>query len=198
MVLKCEDIWREVSNYVDGDLDPQLKLAIDEHLAECAKCRAVLDGTRNVVQVYGDEKAFKLPADFHPQLHRQLQARVQGRRAQGSAWILAVAAMILLAASVWFVTLHNRVAVPVHHTMSPETAERIKTLVVVAGDTKYFHLAGCPYIHGQQRTMFADEALRQGLIPCDKCLKDLAEQLTGIGPILDNDVASKDPAMDAE
>src|ERR1700722_11130206 len=197
MALKWEDIWREISNYVEGDLDPQLKRAMDEHFAGCAKCRAVLDGTRNVVQIYGDEKAFKLPPDFHPQLHRQLEARVQGTRTQGSAWILAVAAMVLLAASVWVATLHNR-AVPVHHTLSPATAEQIKTLVVVAGDTKYFHLAGCPYIHGRQRTMFADQALREGLLPCDKCLKDLAQQLSGIGSILDNDVASKDPAMDAE
>lgn len=198
MVLKCKDIWREVSNYIDGDLDPQLKLAMDEHLAGCAKCRAVLDGTRNVVHIYGDEKAFKLPADFHPQLHRQLEARVQGTRVQSSAWLLAVAAVVLLTASVWVAMVHNRATVPVHHTLSPATAEKIKTLVVVAGDTKYFHLAGCPYIHGQQRTMLADEALRQGLLPCDKCLKDLAQQLSGIGPILDNDVASKDPAMDSD
>jgi hypothetical protein len=77
-------------------------------------------------------------------------------------------------------------------------AEKLKTLVVVTGDSKYFHVAGCPYIHGQTRTMFADEALREGLKPCDKCLKDLAEQLSSGGPNPDQDVASKDPAMDID
>ena len=27
MVVKCEDVWREISNYFEGDLDPALKLA---------------------------------------------------------------------------------------------------------------------------------------------------------------------------
>jgi hypothetical protein len=199
MVLKCEDIWREVSNYIDGDVDPQLKVAMEQHIAGCQKCRAVLAGSRNVVQIYGDDRAFRLPADFYPQLHRKLEDRVQGpgRRA-GSAWILAVAAAILLAASVWVVKVHERPALEAHHTLSPEMAEKLKTLVVVTGDSKYFHLAGCPYIHGQTRTMFADEALREGLKPCDKCLKDLAEQLTSGGPNPDQDVASKDPAMDID
>jgi predicted anti-sigma-YlaC factor YlaD len=45
MVLKCEDIWREVSNYIDGDVDPQLKVAMEQHIAGCQKCRAVLAGS---------------------------------------------------------------------------------------------------------------------------------------------------------
>ena len=37
MVLKCEDIWREVSNYIDGDVDPQLKVAMEQHIAGCRR-----------------------------------------------------------------------------------------------------------------------------------------------------------------
>ena len=75
MVLKCEDIWREVSNYIDGDVDPQLKVAMEQHIAGCQKCRAVLAGSRNVVQIYGDDRAFRLPADFYPQLHQVGRSR---------------------------------------------------------------------------------------------------------------------------
>src|SRR6202522_4743201 len=178
MVLKCEDIWREVSNYIDGDVDPQLKVAMEQHIAGCQKCRAVLAGSRNVVQIYGDDRAFRLPADFYPQLHRKLEDRVQGpgRRA-GSAWILAVAAAILLAASVWVRKVHERPALEAHHTLSPEMAEKLKTLVVVTGDSKYFHVAGCPYIHGQTRTMFAAKRLRKGRRRGTKCSRNLAGHL---------------------
>src|ERR1700722_7647272 len=118
MVLKCEDIWREVSNYVDGDLDPQLKLAMDEHFAGCAKCRSVFDGTRNVLQIYGDEKAFKLAGTYHPHFLRQMEPRLRGTPPQEASFVLAVPARFLLAASVCVVTLLNRPAVPVHHPVS--------------------------------------------------------------------------------
>jgi len=35
MVVKCEDVWREISNYIEGDLDPALKRAMEEHFAQC-------------------------------------------------------------------------------------------------------------------------------------------------------------------
>ena len=37
MVVKCEDVWREISNYFEGDLDPALKLAMEEHFAQCSR-----------------------------------------------------------------------------------------------------------------------------------------------------------------
>lgn len=61
MVIKCEDVWRESSNYLDGDLDPALKLAMDEHFSQCSRCAAVRDGLRNVVALYGNERMFTLP-----------------------------------------------------------------------------------------------------------------------------------------
>src|SRR5260370_24736660 len=51
MVVKCEDVWREISNYFEGDLDPALKRAMEEHLAQCPHCESVRDGMRNVIEL---------------------------------------------------------------------------------------------------------------------------------------------------
>jgi Putative zinc-finger len=198
MVIKCEDIWREVSNYIDDDVDPSLKLAMDQHFATCPKCRAVLDGTRNIVQIYGDEKAFTLPADFYPQLHRKLEDRVEGARGQGSAWILAVAAAILLTATVLVASVRDRNTPQLRAAMSRPVSEKFKGLVVVADESKVFHVAGCTYIHGKPQTMSADEAIHEGFTPCVRCLHELREQSAEDPQILDNDVASRDPAMDSD
>jgi hypothetical protein len=198
MVLKCEDIWREVSNYVDDDIDSSLKTAMDQHFATCPKCRAVLAGTCNVVQIYGDEHAFKLPADFYPQLHRRLEDRVEGPRGQSSAWILAVAAAVLLTATVLVASVRDRGTPQLRDAMSQPVTERIRGLVVVADDTKVFHVAGCPYIHGKPHTMSAEEAVHGGFTPCVRCLHELLQQSAGKRWILDGDVASKDPAMDVD
>jgi hypothetical protein len=63
MVVKCEEVWREVSNYLEGDVSPDLRAAIDEHVRGCKGFTAVLDGTRNVVQLYGDERMLEVPLD---------------------------------------------------------------------------------------------------------------------------------------
>jgi len=49
-------IWQEISNYLDDDIEPNLRAAMDTHLQECKRCKAVLEGTRNVVEFFGDER----------------------------------------------------------------------------------------------------------------------------------------------
>ncbi len=54
MVISCEQVWQEVSNYLDGEVAPDLRAAIDDHIRGCHRCAAVVNGTRNVVQLYSD------------------------------------------------------------------------------------------------------------------------------------------------
>src|ERR1700739_2250336 len=100
MVIGCEDVWQEISHYLGGDLDPAVKRGMEEHFAQCRQCEAVLDGMRNVVALYGDEKMFTLPADFYPRLRRRLAVHVEGRRGTARPWFFSLAAAGSLVASV--------------------------------------------------------------------------------------------------
>ena len=44
MVIKCDGVLSKISDYLEDDLDPALKRAIQEHIAQCRQCRAVLEG----------------------------------------------------------------------------------------------------------------------------------------------------------
>jgi len=46
-------------------------------------------------------------------------------------------------------------------------------LVVVSADAKIFHVAGCDFIHNKDkaRTLTAREAMREGYVPCLRCLR---------------------------
>ena len=70
--ISCEEVWREVSNYLEGDLYPGLRRRMEEHFLACKNCSAVLEGTRNIVRLVGDGKSFEVPAGFS----RRLQARL--------------------------------------------------------------------------------------------------------------------------
>jgi hypothetical protein len=71
--IACRDVWREVSNYVDGDVSPELKVRMEAHFLTCTHCTAVLNGTRNVVRLIGDGMEFELPSGFRERLHERLK-----------------------------------------------------------------------------------------------------------------------------
>jgi len=75
--LKCEEVWREISNYVDGEIAPELRRQMEAHFKVCRNCAAVLDGTRNVVQLSGDGKLFDMPKGFGQRLYAKLNAHLQ-------------------------------------------------------------------------------------------------------------------------
>jgi methylphosphotriester-DNA--protein-cysteine methyltransferase len=46
--------------------------------------------------------------------------------------------------------------------------------VVVTADAKVFHVAGCGVIHNKatERTLTAREAMKQGYVPCLRCMRE--------------------------
>lgn len=74
MKISCLEVIREISNYVEGDLDPLLRAAITLHLESCDHCTAVLVGTRNVIRLVCDDRAFTLPPGFSHRLFARLTA----------------------------------------------------------------------------------------------------------------------------
>jgi anti-sigma factor RsiW len=73
--ISCVEVWREISNYIDGDIDSELRARIEAHFKTCKHCSAVHDGTRNVVRLIGDGEAFELPAGFSQRLYSKLPKR---------------------------------------------------------------------------------------------------------------------------
>ena len=72
MVVNCERVWLEVSNYIDGEVEASLRSAMEEHFQTCTRCRSVLEGTRNVVQLFGDERMLEVPVGFSRRLQKKL------------------------------------------------------------------------------------------------------------------------------
>lgn len=172
MVLKCEEVWPEISNYLEEDLDPALKLAMDEHFAQCRHCTAVLNGARNVVELYGDEKMFALPVGFSERMREGLADEIEGKKGSRLGWFLSLAATGAIAALTFFATVHDR-SVPQPRAEMSQPARRLpERLVAVVDGGKLFHVPGCPFMHGKYRMVTPEEAVREGYTPCDRCMYD--------------------------
>jgi len=70
--IDCEEVWRHISDYLDKEVDPQLRFNMEAHFKDCAHCSAILDGTRNVLQLVGDGRLFELPAKTSKRLYAKL------------------------------------------------------------------------------------------------------------------------------
>lgn len=78
--IDCQQVWKELTNYMEGDLAPEMRDRITHHLQECRHCSAIYDGTRNIVQLLGDNQSIELPKGFSKRLFDRLivQSREQG------------------------------------------------------------------------------------------------------------------------
>ena len=70
--ISCVEVWREISNFLEGSVDPELQARMEAHFAVCSNCKAVLDGTKNVVKLIGDGQTFDVPAGFSERLFSKL------------------------------------------------------------------------------------------------------------------------------
>jgi methylphosphotriester-DNA--protein-cysteine methyltransferase len=180
MVVQCEQVWREISNYLEEEVHVDLRAAMDDHFRACARCRSVLEGTRNVVRLYGDERMIEVPSGFSRRLETRLAREV--RVANGgwrvwSAWLVPVAALLLIGGGF---RVANSLSVP--HPLLSEHAQPAhgvppELIVVVSADAKEFHVPGCPFIHNKdkERTMSAKEAMHEGYVPCVRCMRKYLE-----------------------
>ena len=173
MVVSCEEVWREVSNYLDGETEPGLRVAIEEHVHGCKRCTAVLDGTRNIIQLYGDERMLEMPLGFSGRLHQRLDQNMPGNRRNFLGWVLAAAAVLLVGGIEAARSSVFRGPQPRSEQAQAGTGVPPDMKVVVSEDGKLFHLAECTFIHEKNklRTITAAQALRGGYAPCVRCMK---------------------------
>ena len=72
MVLSCREVWKEISNYLEGEVNEALRADLEAHFTQCGHCTALLDGARNVILLTADQRTFTLPAGFSRRLQERL------------------------------------------------------------------------------------------------------------------------------
>jgi anti-sigma factor RsiW len=76
-LLNCKKAVNQLSSYLDGELDQELKQILEAHLGKCHHCHAVFDTTRKTIELYCDGKLFPLPDEVRNRLHEALRRRAQ-------------------------------------------------------------------------------------------------------------------------
>jgi hypothetical protein len=79
--LSCQDFVEMVTDYLEGDLAPEVVTAIDDHLAVCPGCITVVDQWRRVIELSGElgtQDVDQLPDDLRRDLMSSFRSATDG------------------------------------------------------------------------------------------------------------------------
>jgi anti-sigma factor RsiW len=79
--LNCKGVIREISSYIDGELELTMKQELERHLLHCEDCKMVVDQTKLTVEIFCDSKPVDLPRDVKSRLHEALRRKISEKGA---------------------------------------------------------------------------------------------------------------------
>ena len=75
--ITCRQVIAAVSNYLEGEVDASLSRRLEAHVGGCNHCRAVLDGVKNTITLFADERALELPSEVTRRLYEKLKQHLE-------------------------------------------------------------------------------------------------------------------------
>jgi anti-sigma factor RsiW len=74
--LNCKGVIREISNYIDGELELTIRQELERHLEHCEDCTMILDQTRKSIEILCDSEPIPLSADLRTRLRSALRDKL--------------------------------------------------------------------------------------------------------------------------
>lgn len=75
--MNCNGVRREISNYIDGDIDATVRLDFELHLQGCRHCTVVVDQVKKTVELFCDAEPVDLPNDVRSRLYEALEIKLR-------------------------------------------------------------------------------------------------------------------------
>ena len=70
--MTCKDFLKELTDYLDGAIDPRTRAELEEHLLWCHNCHVICDTTKKTIQIYRDAQPYSLPESLRARLQKAI------------------------------------------------------------------------------------------------------------------------------
>ena len=75
----CRSIRKRLGGYFDGELTPSDRRTVEDHLEQCSRCRANLEGIREISEILLDGMSIPpVPPDLAQTIMRKAKAQTEG------------------------------------------------------------------------------------------------------------------------
>jgi hypothetical protein len=72
MQINCREVRRELANYMEDDISPELRERIERHFLRCHGCFAIYDGLCKVIRLVSSTEIIELHEGFSGRLYRRI------------------------------------------------------------------------------------------------------------------------------
>jgi predicted anti-sigma-YlaC factor YlaD len=69
----CRNLLSQLSDYLDGELEETLCAEIEQHMADCSDCRAVVNTLEKTIELYRTTERAEIPIDVQSRLYKVLK-----------------------------------------------------------------------------------------------------------------------------
>jgi anti-sigma factor RsiW len=73
--VNCTDFLAKLTDFFDGNIEPDLMVEVKHHLGTCHHCEVVVDSTRKTIEVYRGTEIYEFPDDLSSRLRGAIMER---------------------------------------------------------------------------------------------------------------------------
>ena len=66
--MTCSEFLKELTDYLDNQMDAQTKAELEDHLQWCHNCYVVCNTTKMTIEIYRDSHLYELPDELRGRL----------------------------------------------------------------------------------------------------------------------------------
>jgi anti-sigma factor RsiW len=83
-LLTCKEFLQELTDYMDSNVDAELRRKLEAHISECPNCFVILDTTQKTIKVYKGIEPQELPQEVHVRLMKAVERKMAAMKAGSS------------------------------------------------------------------------------------------------------------------
>ncbi len=76
-MYSCEDVLRELGNYLDDELASEVRAQLESHLSHCKTCQVLYDSARKTLRIVTDSASFEVPEAVSERLVSKVMTKVR-------------------------------------------------------------------------------------------------------------------------
>jgi anti-sigma factor RsiW len=83
--VNCTDFLAKLTDFFDGQIEPDLLSEVKEHLGTCHHCEVVVNTTRKTIDIYRGQQTYEFPEELRGRLHSAIMERCSQSREAAEA-----------------------------------------------------------------------------------------------------------------
>ncbi len=80
-MLTCKEFLQELTDYLDSNVDAELRVKLERHISECPNCFVILDTTQKTIKVYKGFEPQEIPQEVHVRLMKAVERKMAAKKA---------------------------------------------------------------------------------------------------------------------